>query len=154
MTGTTLMFFNSCTSFVGVAGAGFLNAFLMRKTELEKGIDIFDENGKVLGKSKLAAEQAVLQTAVSRVGMAAPLIMPSTVMCLMSMIRIYPKNSVLQSLVVTSLLIAQLYLAVPAGVAMFPNQAELNTVELEKEFQNLERSKGEYFRKVYYNRGM
>jgi hypothetical protein len=45
-----------------VSAASFLNAYIMRQTEIEKGIDIFDpQNPDVpLGKSKAAAYSAVI----------------------------------------------------------------------------------------------
>lgn len=54
-TGARLIVLNSISSFFACAIAGYLNALFMRKTELEKGIDVMDSNGKILGKSKLAA---------------------------------------------------------------------------------------------------
>lgn len=40
--------------------------------ELKFGIPITDENGNRLGESKKAAQQAIVQVVVSRIGMAAP----------------------------------------------------------------------------------
>lgn len=47
----------------------FLNHFYR---ELKFGIPILDENGNRLGESKKAAQQAIVQVVVSRIGMAAP----------------------------------------------------------------------------------
>lgn len=44
MRGAKLMIYNSISAFFACSTAGFLNAFFMRKTELEKGIDIFNPN--------------------------------------------------------------------------------------------------------------
>ena len=53
MTGAKLLVFNSISSFFAISSAGFLNAYLMRQTELSKGVDIFDpaEPNVVVGKS-------------------------------------------------------------------------------------------------------
>lgn len=40
--------------------------------ELEYGIHVYDEEGKELGKSKVAAQKAITQVVVSRVSMATP----------------------------------------------------------------------------------
>jgi hypothetical protein len=40
--------------------------------ELKDGIQVTDENGKNLGKSKVAAKQAITQVVLSRIGMAVP----------------------------------------------------------------------------------
>ena len=53
--GARLILLNSFSSFWACATAGYLNAFFMRKTELEKGVEIQDNDGKIVGKSKIAA---------------------------------------------------------------------------------------------------
>ena len=40
--GARLIVLNSVSSFFACSTAGYLNAFFMRRTELEKGIDIMD----------------------------------------------------------------------------------------------------------------
>ncbi len=57
--GSKLIIANSISSFFACATAGYLNAHFMRKTELERGIDIHDDEGKYHGKSKVAAHRAV-----------------------------------------------------------------------------------------------
>lgn len=47
----------------------FLNHFYR---ELKFGIPVTDKNGNRLGESKNAAQQAIAQVVVSRIGMAAP----------------------------------------------------------------------------------
>ena len=47
--------------FAAVASANVLNVFLMRGHEITHGIDIYDDNGKSLGRSKDAAFNAVGQ---------------------------------------------------------------------------------------------
>lgn len=59
MRGSKLIMMNSVSSFFACSTAGFLNALFMRKTELDKGIDALDENGKSFGKSKTCAKKAV-----------------------------------------------------------------------------------------------
>uniref|UniRef100_A0A670HLV5 Sidoreflexin n=1 Tax=Podarcis muralis TaxID=64176 RepID=A0A670HLV5_PODMU len=58
--------------FAAVAAANCINIPLMRQRELKLGIPITDENGNRLGESKAAAQQAIAQVVVSRIGMAAP----------------------------------------------------------------------------------
>jgi hypothetical protein len=59
--GSRLIMMNSVSSFFACSTAGFLNAYFMRRTELDKGIDVLDpENDKKsYGKSKLCAKKAV-----------------------------------------------------------------------------------------------
>ncbi len=57
--GSKLIIANSISSFFACSTAGYLNAHFMRRTELEKGIDIHDDEGRFHGKSKVAAHKAV-----------------------------------------------------------------------------------------------
>jgi hypothetical protein len=57
LTGAKLLIANTFTSFLACSTAGFLNAFVMRKTELKKGIEFFTEfdQDTSVGKSKVCA---------------------------------------------------------------------------------------------------
>lgn len=44
----------------------------MRQNELKTGIDVEDENGNVVGKSRLASGYGITQVVISRITMAAP----------------------------------------------------------------------------------
>lgn len=56
--GSKLIIYNSFSAMIAVATAGYLNAYLMRQSELKSGIDIFDpSNPSVsIGKSSAAAK--------------------------------------------------------------------------------------------------
>uniref|UniRef100_A0A8C4NMU5 Sideroflexin-3 n=1 Tax=Eptatretus burgeri TaxID=7764 RepID=A0A8C4NMU5_EPTBU len=58
--------------FAAVAAANCINIPFMRQRELKHGIPVFDDHGKRLGESEKAAQQAIGQVIVSRIGMAAP----------------------------------------------------------------------------------
>ena len=49
---------NTFVNLSACAASGMLNAFFMRKTELEKGIDVFHK-GESKGKSKKCAQEAI-----------------------------------------------------------------------------------------------
>lgn len=57
VTGSRLIILNSISTMFAVATAGYLNAYLMRQSELKTGIDVFDpaEPKKSLGQSVAAA---------------------------------------------------------------------------------------------------
>ena len=60
-TGSRLICLNAVTSFFAVGAAGFLNAYFMRKKEIETGIDVLDtKTGESYGKSQLCAKKAVM----------------------------------------------------------------------------------------------
>lgn len=65
-------FFLRYVPFIAVAAANCVNIPLMRQNELLYGIDVEDEDGKIVGKSSFAAGVAISQVTLSRVVMAAP----------------------------------------------------------------------------------
>lgn len=50
-----LLVFNNCFSLPSSASANICNVGLMRHNELSEGIDVLDNNGNVVGSSKVAA---------------------------------------------------------------------------------------------------
>jgi hypothetical protein len=60
LSGGTQILANSMTSYVAVASAGFLNAYFMRRGEMDRGIKIYDKDGNEVGISKICAKSAVL----------------------------------------------------------------------------------------------
>jgi sideroflexin-5 len=59
--GGPMYIMNALCSFFAVSAGGFLNAFFMRRVEMEKGIDVIDKTtGEVYGKSKACAKMAVM----------------------------------------------------------------------------------------------
>ncbi|XP_054019947.1 sideroflexin-3 isoform X2 [Dryobates pubescens] len=58
--------------FAAVAAANCINIPLMRQRELKLGIPVTDENGNRLAESTAAAQKAIFQVVVSRIGMAVP----------------------------------------------------------------------------------
>jgi hypothetical protein len=65
-------FFQRYAPFAAVAVANCVNIPLMRQNELKYGIEIEDESGKVVGKSRMAAASGITQVVISRITMAAP----------------------------------------------------------------------------------
>ena len=63
------------------ATASTCNVVLMRNSELSEGIDVYDKADKVVGTSKVAAKKALIETAVTRMVLPAPiLIIPPVIM--------------------------------------------------------------------------
>mmetsp|Transcript_14616 Transcript_14616/g.23231 ORF Transcript_14616/g.23231 Transcript_14616/m.23231 type:complete len:275 (+) Transcript_14616:45-869(+) len=50
----------------GVVSAAVANLYLTRKHELEEGIEVETPSGKCVGRSQIAAEKAIIETAISR----------------------------------------------------------------------------------------
>jgi len=121
LSGASLILLNSVSSFFACASAGFLNAYCMRQTEMQKGISILHpETGEDLGKSKKCATEAVMNTAISRIFLNVTIFLPPICLVLIEKARLMPKNWYLKTLVEGVLIAGELYLAVPTGIAMFP----------------------------------
>jgi hypothetical protein len=128
------MLFNTFTSFLGIASSGYINTVLMRQSELKTGIDLMDKDGTVLGKSKIIANSAINQTAISRVGLAAPIFIPALFMMSLQKFNIYPQARVAQFVLSQVLMFSELYFCVPVGCAMFPSLAKVDRSLVEPEF--------------------
>lgn len=61
-----LLFFQRFVPFVAVAAANWVNIPLMRQNEILLGLDVTDENGKIIGKSQLAPVKGISQVVTSR----------------------------------------------------------------------------------------
>uniref|UniRef100_A0A182JND0 Sidoreflexin n=1 Tax=Anopheles christyi TaxID=43041 RepID=A0A182JND0_9DIPT len=151
--------FQRYVPFVAVAAANCINIPLMRQNELIHGIGIEDENGNVVGSSRLAAAKGIAQVVFSRIAMCAPgmLILPVIMERLeqyQSFRRIAILHAPFQVLVVGCFLTVM----VPTACALFPQKAELSTSVMklvEPEFYEEMRKKNERIPElVYFNKGL
>ncbi|GMF63401.1 unnamed protein product [[Candida] boidinii] len=69
----TKLILSRLVPFAAVVSAGIVNVFLMRGEEIRKGIAVYSKDGENLGNSKIAALNAVGETAASRVINATPI---------------------------------------------------------------------------------
>ncbi|NXE28654.1 SFXN5 protein, partial [Ardeotis kori] len=114
--------------FSSSASANICNVVLMRHTELEEGIDVLDNNGNVVGSSRIAAKHALLETALTRVVLPMPiLVLPPIIMSILektSLLRSRPRMILpVQSLVC----LAAFGLALPLAISLFPQMSEVST---------------------------
>ena len=120
VSGGKLVLLNSISAFTACALSGFLNAYIMRQTEIKTGIDICNvETNESYGKSKICANQAVLQTSISRIFLVATIFVPPIMLVGLEKARMVPKNKVLKFGLDMSLLTLELYFAVPLGLALY-----------------------------------
>ncbi|KAM4674937.1 sideroflexin-5 isoform 3-T3 [Amazona ochrocephala] len=136
--------------FPAVASANICNVVLMRHTELEEGIDVLDNNGNIVGSSRIAAKHALLETALTRVVLPMPiLVLPPIIMSILektSLLRSRPRMILpVQSLVC----LAAFGLALPLAISLFPQMSEIETSHLEPEIAMATTSKT-----VVYNKGL
>ena len=127
--------YNAFSSFFACASAGFLNAWFMRQTEMEKGINVLDpETHESYGLSKRCAYNAVLQTSISRIFLNVTIFFPPIALYFIEKRRLMPKNPVLRTGVEAFFISLELYFAVPIGIALYPRMGKVEASNLEPEF--------------------
>ncbi|XP_047128127.1 sideroflexin-5 isoform X1 [Hydra vulgaris] len=121
--------------------ANICNVCIMRSGELKDGIDVEDENGNVIGVSKIAAKQAVFETALSRVFLPAPiLIFPPLIMSALEKTRFLTKHRRLIFPVNVFVCTMSFGLALPFAIALFPQQSKMSKEKLEPEIADKTKS--------------
>lgn len=151
-------FFQRYVPFVAVAVANCINIPLMRQNELIYGIDIQDENGNIVGKSRVAAAKGISQVIFSRIAMCAPgmLILP-VIMENLEKYKSFRRLSFLHAPFQVMVVGCFLTVMVPTACALFPQTASLNTNVMriiEPEFYAQIKEKGSVPEKVYFNKGL
>ncbi|XP_012345337.1 sideroflexin-2 [Apis florea] len=147
--------------FAAVAAANCVNIPLMRQNEITKAIEISDENGNKLTKSKLAAVKGISQVVISRIVMCAPgmLILPLIMERLEKytwMQKIKPLHGPIQVLLVGCFLTFM----VPTACALFPQNCSIKSSTLERwEPENYELLKKNCKNReipiyLYFNKGL
>ncbi|XP_055588598.1 sideroflexin-2 [Uranotaenia lowii] len=151
-------FFQRYVPFVAVAVANCINIPLMRQNELIFGIDIQDENGNQVGKSRAAAAKGISQVVFSRIAMCAPgmLILP-VIMEKLEQYKSFRRLSFLHAPFQVMVVGCFLTVMVPTACALFPQTASISTSTMKllepQLFESME-YKGELPSKVYFNKGL
>ncbi|KAI8366089.1 Tricarboxylate/iron carrier [Radiomyces spectabilis] len=141
--------------FTAVAAAGTVNIFLMRGKEVRDGINVYTADGEMVGKSKTAGLTAVSQVAISRILTNAPvLIVPPFLLDRLQKTAFVQARPKLVVPLNFGLIALSLMTALPAAIALFPQQGAMETAAMEKEFQNLNDKDGHPIRTLYYNKGL
>ncbi|KAF6208912.1 hypothetical protein GE061_014654 [Apolygus lucorum] len=144
--------------FAAVAAANCVNIPAMRKTELQDGIKVFDENNNLIGQSKIAAKEATISVVISRIIMAAPsMAITPIVMNSMENKGIFKKSRFIAPLTGIGLTGLILTFATPLACALFAQNAPIEVSKLEPEIQEKVNSKlhSKTSKQVlYYNKGL
>lgn len=138
--------------FVAVAAANCVNIPLMRRQEIDKGIDVFDGEGKKLGESKVAAKKAIREVVFSRIAMASPgMLLPPLLMNNLEkrgVLKRYPAASLpIQTALCGTLLV----FATPMCCAIFPQRSSLPIIKTEVDIQQNVRDLNAF---CYFNKGL
>ncbi|KAF0852420.1 mitochondrial tricarboxylate carrier protein (sideroflexin) [Andalucia godoyi] len=143
--------FRKFSPFIAVAVASAANVYLMRRNETVEGVSIYDKKGTYLGKSPEAGKLAIIQTAITRVLTAFPVMVlpPATYMAFRLQDRI--KSKVGNVLVNASLVGLGMFVFLPLTLAVFPQTMEIDTKNLEPHFASKVHNQNE---RVIVNRGL
>lgn len=106
--------------------ASTLNVLCMRAPEMETGIDVFDEQGNKVGTSKVAAKQAIIDTALTRAFLPIPLLLaPPCIMPFLEKLKFVQKSALRNLLVNACVCTISFGLSLPVALALFPQQSEV-----------------------------
>ncbi|XP_075360787.1 sideroflexin-3 isoform X2 [Mycteria americana] len=141
--------------FAAVAAANCINIPLMRQRELKLGIPVTDENGNRLGESTAAAQKAIFQVVVSRIGMAAPaMAIPPVIMNALEKRAFLKRYPYLNAPLQVGLVGLCLVFATPLCCALFPQKSSMPVSRLEPEVQARIQEKDPQLETVYFNKGL
>lgn len=130
---------NLCRTALPVPLAAFLayfNLITVRSEEAEKGIQVFDSEGNVVGQSKAAGEKAVRETALSRAALlGTTAAVPNLLLALLQRSRMFQKRSLLLAPLRPFTVVLSLGLMVPASFSLFPQLGTVQKETLEEELQ-------------------
>uniref|UniRef100_A0A034VL69 Sidoreflexin n=1 Tax=Bactrocera dorsalis TaxID=27457 RepID=A0A034VL69_BACDO len=152
--------FQRFVPFAAVAAANFVNIPLMRQNEIINGVEVKDENGNIVGHSRLAAIKGITQVVVSRITMAAPgmLILPF-IMQRLEKIPAYRRIRWIDAPFQTAMVGCFLLFMVPTACAIFPQNCSLKTstiklLEADQYAEIESKTKGRVPQRVYFNKGL
>ncbi|XP_020777312.1 sideroflexin-5a isoform X2 [Boleophthalmus pectinirostris] len=136
--------------FPAVASANLCNVVLMRQWELSEGISVVNEDGNVVGTSKVAAKYALLETALTRIVMPMPiLVLPPMIMANLEKLPLLQGNPRLVLPIHALVCLASFAFALPLAISLFPQTSQISVEKLEPEIAKAADSKT-----VYYNKGL
>ena len=102
-----------------------------------------------MGISKNAASRAVIETASSRIFLSfACLCTPAIIFYGFDLVKMTPKTPKMKMTYETAVFIFSLMLALPASIALFPQNGKLAINEVESELAR------EGVKQIYYNKGL
>ncbi|XP_071756441.1 sideroflexin-5b isoform X1 [Centroberyx gerrardi] len=130
----TRMIIQRLVPFPAVASANICNVGLMRHNELSEGIDVLDNNGNVVGSSKIAARHAIMETAFTRVVLPMPIfVLPPIIMSYLERLQFLQSNRRLLLPIHSLVCLATFSLSLPLAISLFPQMSQIEVSHLEPE---------------------
>ena len=148
--------YGAAVPFAATAAANCSNVGFTRSAELLTGAAVRDAEGNVRGLSRVAGQQGVFQTALTRCVLvpAACLLFPPAAMAVLRRRKWLPTGTAALVAVELTTIYASLTAAMPAALAVFPQTMALDVNTLEPEFHGLKDSKGAAVTTLYANKGL
>uniref|UniRef100_A0A3B4FN93 Sideroflexin-5-like n=1 Tax=Pundamilia nyererei TaxID=303518 RepID=A0A3B4FN93_9CICH len=113
--------------------ANICNVGLMRHNELSEGIDVLDNNGNVVGSSRIAARHAIMETAFTRVVLPMPIfVLPPIIMSYLEL-RFLQSNRRLLLPIHSVVCLVTFGLSLPVAISLFPQMSQIEVSCLEPE---------------------
>ena len=103
-----------------------LNVVLMRLNELKQGIDVYDEEEKVVGTSKLAAKKGLEEIAITRAFLGLRIIVPSIIIAFVDRMPRFNKKPRIHVFLSVVACAASYFVSLPAALAIYPHIGEVN----------------------------
>ncbi|KAL2077485.1 hypothetical protein ACEWY4_026989 [Coilia grayii] len=120
--------------FPAVASANICNVGLMRHSELSEGIDVLDNNGNVVGSSRIAAKHAIMETAFTRVVLPLPIfVLPPMIMAYLEKLPLLQARRRLLLPIHSFVCLAVFGLSLPLAISLFPQMSQIEVSHLEPE---------------------
>ncbi|XP_060935418.1 sideroflexin-5b isoform X2 [Limanda limanda] len=130
----TRMIIKRLVPFPAVGSANICNVGLMRHNELSEGIDVLDDNGNVVGSSKIAARHAITETAFTRVVLPMPIfVLPPIIMSYVERLRFLQSHRRLLLPVHGAVCLVIFGLSLPLAISLFPQMSQIEVSCLEPE---------------------
>jgi len=132
------------------------NCYIMRRPEIDTGVEITSEDGEVLAggtKSSAAAEKAVMETVMSRAILQVPVFfIPAAIMSLPPLVALTAASPSLAIPLSTMFTMISFGFGLPGAVSYFPQYGTLPVESLEQEIKEALGSFQEDV--VFYNKGL
>ena len=148
-------------AFPSAVVASSLNCYIVRSPEIDTGIPLVNANGQDVlpgETSQVAAAKGVYSTTASRAILQAPVyFLPPVLMGSVPFLKKYiAKNPRMSVPITTYLVLVSFGLGLPATVAIFPQMAQIDAVDVEEKFQGLRNGQedGLPYETYYYNKGL
>jgi hypothetical protein len=142
--------------------ASSLNCYIVRSPEIDSGVDLLDEDYKVIAmpngeRSSAAAKKGVYETVASRAILQFPVyfIPPALMASLPFLKNALVRNPALSVPMTLYLLLVSFGVGLPAAIAIFPQFGTIDVSELEAPFQKIVVPGTTEYRRVFnYNKGL